>query len=426
MVLDSSSPPPTATAISASTTFSGMTAVAAGVTESVSVSSLAAGYYRFYAFFEDSASEESRVVGTDEFLVTVPGTVFVRVPDLNSRPPAVSGPNAALFVRNSGMITCTLRYTVLADSATAPDATAVATASETPGATSGAVEVLADRPLPIPVYVTPPSDGSYIFYAVFDHGGTFSSVSRSLSFDLPDPAGTTATAPTLGSPSVAPAGVTISVGNVDPLARTLHYVVLDAALSAPNAGALWSHAEAQSLLLGASANGSVFLPGLTAGSYKLHAFFSGVQPFDGVVSSVSSTASFAPSGGVVVSVPSLSPPSADSDRVEISVNNPGTSDCIFHYAVLSESAGVPSAADVRLALRSVSVPSGDTVLVSVSGLRAGTYVLHGFFEHSGGAISDVSSSDAFTLVGSVSYAPSFAIPSVTGTDAHSIGHEPRY
>ena len=71
----------------------------------------------------------------------------------------------------------------------------------------------------------------------------------------------------------------------------------------------------------------------------------------------------------------------------------------------------------------VLIAAGATEDVSVSDLSAGTYVFYGFFAHSSGADSSVSSSSTFT-VGSVSHAPSFATPSVAGTDAHSIGHEP--
>ena len=377
---------PFATMVSALTVL-----IAPGGTEAVPVSDLSAGTYVFHGTFEHGSGAFSPVSSSSEFTI-------LHAPAFAS--PSVTGTDATVSIMNPGTDPCTLHYVVLDSSSAVPDVSFIrAHASvDTVLIAAGATE---------DVSVSDLSAGTYVFYGFFAHSsGADSSVSSSPTFTV----GSVSHAPSFATPSVTGTDATVSVTNPGTDPCTLHYVVLDSSSAVPDVSFIRAHASVDTVLIAAGATEDVSVSGLSAGTYVFHGFF---EYSSGVVSSVSSSSEF-----TILHAPSFASPSVTGTDVTVSVMNPGANPCTLHYVVLDSSSAVPDVSFIRAhaSVDTVLIAVGATEDVSVSGLSADTYVFYGFFAHSSGADSSVSSSPTFT-VGSVSHAPSFATPSVTGTDA---------
>ena len=365
--------------------------IAAGATEDVSVSDLSAGTYVFHGFFEYSSGVVSSVSSSSEFTI-------LHAPAFAS--PSVTGTDVTVSVTNPGADPYTLYYVILDSSSAVPDVSFIrAHASvDTVLIAVGATE---------DVSVSGLSADTYVFYGFFAHSsGADSSVSSSPAFTV----GSVSHAPVFDTPSVTSTDVTVLVTNPGADPCTLYYAMFPSSAAVPDVSSIRAHSSVGMVLIDAGATEVAFALWSQPGTYVFHGFF---EYSSGVVSSVSSSSAFA-----IVRPPEFSTPSVTGTDATVSVTNRGGDSCTLYYVVLDSSYVVPDVPFIRthLSTGTVLIAPGGTEDVSVSDLPDGTYLFHGFFAHSDGTDSPVSSSSAFS-VGSVSHAPDFATPSVTGTDA---------
>ena len=360
--------------------------VGASATEDVVLSDLSSGAYRFYGFFGSNEGSTSAVVGTD------PITILhaPRFPDLRLPGgfPTVSGSEVELTLHNDSSVDYTLHYVVLAASEGVP-----APGFDT-GDTYDTQEV--DQYGTVSVSVPGLSPGSsYIFHAYFSDGTSNSAVSSSVAF-------TVLHAPVLSPPVVSGTELSLSITNNGPTDCVLQYQVLDAAEAAPPTGfTSGPHYGTMPVVAGDSAMVSV--PGLSAGSsYILHAYFSSVGD-----SVVASSAEF-----TILHAPVFEEPMPSGTDLTLTVQNGGADPCTLHYVVLAAMADALAPGFITGDHYStVSVPADGTADVSVSGLSAGTYRVHGYFSLAG-ARSSVVRSDEFTVTDPT---PILSAPVVSGT-----------
>ena len=385
-VLASSSPAPTSAALLASTSF-GTVSVGAGATERVSVSSLSAGSYIFYAVFVDGTGVPSEVVSSDSFSIVLP----VRPPVLGAS--SYLAPELVIPVTNPGETACTLYYVVL------PAVTPVPTANDIKAASTFSGNVRVAPSQTVDVSVRGLSLGSHRFHAFFeDEAGTPSLVSSSSGFTISSDA--ILYAPSLGAPSTTALEATIPVTNVGGAACTLYYVALPSDRPVPSTSSIQSAtAFSGSMSVSSGATVDVVVQGLpSAVAHKFHAFF---ETAGGMPSLVSSSDPFTLTPApVVVSAPQLGAPSVVDGVVTVSVTNPSTVSYTLYYEVLASSSPAPTAADLLASASSgtVTVGAGATERVSVSSLSAGSYIFYAVFVDGTGVPSEVASSDSFSIV----------------------------
>ena len=380
----------------------GSAEVAALVTFEVPVVGVPDGAYKLHGYFSVSASD-SLVASTDEFTVR---SLVRPVITLSS----VSGSEVALDVENAGSEDYTLHYVVQEASVPAP----------APGFTTGAryatTNVAAGGSTTIPVIGLSTVD--YVLYAYF-HSATEnlnSRVANSKVFSILH-------APRFDPPAKSDADLTLPVHNDGGTPCTLHYVVLSAATPVPAANDIKTASTFSGNVRIASRHMvDVSVRGLSAGSYRFHAFF---EHSSIAFSPVSSSSGFTISSDAILHAPSLGAPSTVV-AATIPVTNVGGTACTLYYVVLPSAQSVPSTSNIQGATDfsgSMSVSSGATVDVVVQGLPFTVHRFHAFFEAADGMLSTVSSSDPFTVTPAP---PQLGAPSVISTRVTVSVTNPQY
>ena len=342
-------------------------------TVSVSVPGLSPGSsYIFHAYFSDGT--------TDSAVISVAFTVL-HAPVLSR--PVVSGAEVRVDITNGGPTDCVLHYQV-------QDALAPAPA---PGFTTGTAHgtVLAGDSAMVSVPGLSP--GRHILHAYFSSVGD-SVVVSSAAF-------TVLHAPALSAPVVSGTEVSLSITNNGPTACDLHYVVQDALAPAPAPGFTTGTAHGT---VAAGDSAMVSVPGLSPGSYILHAYFSSVGD-SAVVSSTVFT---------VLHTPRFTDLSVSGEEVHATVHNDGNVTCTVHYVVLVASMDIPStgfgSADYTATPHlygSVDVAAGMSEEISVSpmpdaALSSRQFSVHAYFSSADGN-SEVSTSETIPIL----FAPQF-------------------
>ena len=341
----------------------------------------AGGTCRLHGYFSDAGGTPSAVASSEEFTV-----LHLHAPSFDT--PVVSADEVRIAVTNVGTHNFTLHYVVLASTEAVPDS------GFTSGAHYGTVAVSSGGTAD--VSVSGLSVGSRcIFHAYFSDGTMASAVSSSAAF-------TVLHAPRFNPPAVSGADLLLIAHNDNTEAYTLHYAVTQAANGARDPGFTSGFRYNTRLMAGGTLSGVTVLS-LAADSYLFYAYFS-----DGTTDSMVSVSAF-----TVLHAPRFSTPAVSGADLTLTVHNEGEAPCTFHYVILDATSDAPSTgftSGTHYSKRTFDSRGGYPM--EVSGLPAGTYRLHGYFEADDGADSVVTSSAAFTVF----YAPRFDAPVVTDSD----------